>query len=73
MDPRDPLLQPHLAHHPSGHAVGPVAGREHPDRPGPLQGEARAELAGPGRGREDPRPGVCRVFGSDAEEPEGGF
>lgn len=73
MDPRDPLVQPHVSHHPDRDSVGPPAGRQRSHRPGPLQGEARAGFPGSEPGREDPGHGVRGVLGSDAEEPEGGF
>lgn len=73
MDPGDPLVQPHVSHHPGRDSVGPPAGRQRSHRPGPLQGEARAQFSGSERGREDSGHGVRGVLGFDAEEPEGGF
>lgn len=73
MDPGDPLLQPDVPHHFGRDSVGPPAGRQRPDRLGPVQGEARAQFPGSEPGREDPGHGVRGVLGSDAEEPEGGL
>lgn len=66
-------MQPDVPHHPGRDSVGPPAGRQRSDRPGQVQGEARAQFSGSEPGREDPCYGVRGVLGSDSEEPEGGF
>lgn len=70
--PRDPGVQPVLAHRSRRHPVGPLAGRERPHQPGPISRQAHPELPGPEHGGEDPSHRLRGVLVAHAKELERG-
>lgn len=70
---RDPSALSWCASGPRRHPAGPEGGRPGLDPPGTEPGAAGGHRGGPAARPGDRGSGLCRVLGSDPEEPEGRF